>query len=59
MENKTSCPQPRFRETCTPYCYVLQVWKEAAVQILYSLGPGFGTLLTMGSYNKFHNNCCK
>ncbi|KAK2165546.1 hypothetical protein NP493_1360g00015 [Ridgeia piscesae] len=35
------------------------VWKEAAVQILYSLGPGFGTLLTMGSYNKFHNNCCK
>ncbi|KAK2159537.1 hypothetical protein LSH36_151g05026 [Paralvinella palmiformis] len=33
------------------------VWKEAAVQILYSLGVGSGAVLTMGSFNKFHNNC--
>ena len=36
-----------------------QVWSDAAVQILYSLGVGFGSLLTMGSYNKFNNNCHK
>ncbi|CAD5120066.1 DgyrCDS8648 [Dimorphilus gyrociliatus] len=34
-----------------------KVWRAAAVQILYSLGPGFGGLLTMSSYNKFNNNC--
>ena len=35
------------------------MWSDAAVQILYSLGVGFGSLLTMGSYNKFNNNCHK
>lgn len=33
-----------------------KVWGNAAVQIFYSLGPAWGGLLTMSSYNKFNNN---
>ncbi|RUS84202.1 hypothetical protein EGW08_008042, partial [Elysia chlorotica] len=35
----------------------LSVWVEACVQVFYSLGPAWGGLITMSSFNKFHNQC--
>ncbi|XP_038631989.1 sodium- and chloride-dependent neutral and basic amino acid transporter B(0+)-like isoform X3 [Scyliorhinus canicula] len=34
-----------------------KVWKDAAIQIFYSTSISWGGLLTLSSYNKFHNNC--
>ncbi|XP_071125321.1 sodium- and chloride-dependent glycine transporter 2-like isoform X2 [Mytilus edulis] len=33
-----------------------KVWGEAAVQIFFSSGAGWGAILTMASFNKFHHN---
>uniref|UniRef100_A0A2C9KRH2 Uncharacterized protein n=1 Tax=Biomphalaria glabrata TaxID=6526 RepID=A0A2C9KRH2_BIOGL len=37
----------------------VQTWLEASFQVFYSLGPVWGGLVTMSSYNKFHNNCMR
>ncbi|XP_052826373.1 sodium-dependent noradrenaline transporter isoform X1 [Octopus bimaculoides] len=35
----------------------LQVWIDAAVQIYFSVGAGFGVHIAYASYNKFKHNC--
>ncbi|GAB6029115.1 Solute carrier 6 [Chamberlinius hualienensis] len=34
-----------------------KVWGDAAVQVFFSLSPCWGGLITLSSYNQFHNNC--
>jgi len=37
----------------------LRTWCEACLQIFYSLGPAWGSLITMSSYNKFNHNALR
>lgn len=34
----------------------LKVWADAAIQIFFSLGPGWGGIVNMASFNHFRNN---
>ncbi|ESO97961.1 hypothetical protein LOTGIDRAFT_153071 [Lottia gigantea] len=36
-----------------------KTWVAAAVQIFFALSPAWGGLITLSSYNKFHNDCYK
>ncbi|KFD56982.1 hypothetical protein M513_02239 [Trichuris suis] len=46
--------KPNFTRLLEP-----RVWSDAAFQVFFSLGPGWGGLITMGSYNRFDNNCLR
>ncbi|KAJ0181675.1 hypothetical protein K1T71_002397 [Dendrolimus kikuchii] len=43
-----SCDNSWNTEKC------IEVWADAASQLFYSLGPGWGGLVAMASFNKFH-----
>ncbi|XP_033736057.1 sodium- and chloride-dependent GABA transporter 2-like [Pecten maximus] len=36
-----------------------KVWMEATFMAFYSLGPGWGGVMMMGSHMKFHTNCLR
>ncbi|XP_046577600.1 sodium- and chloride-dependent glycine transporter 2-like [Haliotis rubra] len=45
---------PNFRKLLN-----IQVWIEACVQVFFSLGPAWGGIITLSSFNKFNSNCLR
>ena len=35
---------------------MFKVWGDAAIQIFFALGPGWGGIITAASFNPFFNN---
>lgn len=44
--------QPQWEKLAT-----LEIWTDAAKQIIFSLGPACGCVITLSSYNHFNRDC--